>query len=285
MRERAGQRRSRSRPRNGRLLARRARPSPAGGTSSRCARGTRRESARGRGVLHEIVVAVGEAEPSLRQEDDVVGAVLVVLADVDAVERANAEGVEGGHGLDEVLSRPDGVDLLQRRQQRRDPLLLDRGGVHGHGPEISDLLIASAGGVAGSGLLTDPAELVVDLLAHLLSEPPGPFAGRNRMFPEPTPVCVLEEVGPGADGGVPVDQERIDGRRWVRGRRCGFCRQGHRRGAGKSGEQDPDRGGHIRTCAVEGSQATHLLVSPVLGMILRQDTFHTPAGPGMFRKG
>ena len=161
-----------------------------------------------RELLLAVVALVGQADAALDHVDDVAVGVAGVGVDVGPEQAAAAAALEGAEEGGEPGEVGERVDLLEQREDRGVPELLDALLVHEAGEQVADLagLVGALGGVAlelaGGRGLDDLADVLLGGVGEHHERPPrGAVAGDLRGV-QPGAVDVAEEVVLDADVGV-----------------------------------------------------------------------------------
>ena len=110
----------------------------------------------------------------------------------------------------DIMDSADRVDL---GFEGADTLFVDVGGVHAAGPEVADLLrhAAGFGGVIVSGLFADIAKALINIFLNEVADAPAALGRGDGGRFDPATVCIIKEVGTGADAGIDVCSEEVGG--------------------------------------------------------------------------
>lgn len=152
----------------------------------------------------EVIVAIGQTEPTGADADDDRGGVDGVLIGAGTEEEAAHRGVlKGGDGLDELGAGVEVVDAGELRGEGFEAGGVDGGGVHAGGEEVAYLLLdgRAIGGGDGIFLEDSPKELLV-VVGELAVDGPGGLVSGDGIFGLPAAAGEFVEVGAGVDGAV-----------------------------------------------------------------------------------
>ena len=189
------------------------------------------------GILGEIVVAVGKAEPALADVGDLRAGIVQVGRRAKSKQRGYAQRVQVGHGFNQLVFVGDSRDPVQLRLERRGALGVHPGLVHAGLVHVADLLHdRSALGIVGRCLLQYLTQDLAVVLGQLVEASPARLIGRNGVVLAPVAAGVLVEVLAGVRGLVHGAEVKGlgpgDGGVTCRcGRRCSGalgCRRGYR---------------------------------------------------------
>ncbi len=196
-----------------------------------------------------VVVALGEAETALIDDGDLLGGVFEVLLFAEAEEDVHVVALEFACESGEV-GLGDGVDLIEKRLDGSEALLVDERGVHAGGVVVADLLLVGCAGRVGRGVLgEDAVELLgIDVVEGVELVDAG-LVGGDGVAGGEVAAGVLVEVGAGVGGFVDGGDVECGG-----GEVVGLGRGGGRGGLGEAGER---RGGEKGAEGEGGERAVH----------------------------
>jgi len=201
-------------------------------------------------VVAEVVVAVGEADPTLHQVRDVGARVLEISEDAEPEQRLDPLPVECPRDPEQRVCSVDPLDRIQYCPQRRSPGLLDTCFVHAGAEVVADHPVGRVAGRAGGGLLDDlPQQLAVAFPDHREAPHPLRLVGRQDRGVDPASARVSVEVLAGVRG--PVHRSHDVGRDLS----CGQCGALDSRGHRLLGRRrSAKHGGHTKE---NGCQSPH----------------------------
>ena len=194
------------------------------------------------GIVGQIIIAVGHADPALAHLRDITIGVLVVLPDVKAERPADAAatGLGGKRGISRIVRQ--GVDLIEPRLDRGQTPRLDRGGV-----EVSGISDAGLVGRILGGFLDDDAGAFLRQIVEQAEHAVIGLVRRDRGILGPGAIGIGVEIIARKDGRihsrrVETEAAELRGGGW----RCGLGSLGHhdRRGRGhRRGRTSGEDGG------------------------------------------
>ncbi|HEY6236556.1 MAG TPA: hypothetical protein VIW69_15765, partial [Candidatus Elarobacter sp.] len=171
-------------------------------------------------VVLEIVVAVGQAQPTQAERRDLLRRVLGVGVRAEVEPAADADHMQFADLIDERGDRRDAPNIGEHRIDRPGAGLLDAALVHARAKEGADLLLVAADGrrrVLG-GVLEDRGDDGPVLLGKLRQAAPRRMAGRDGVLLDPPAGSKLVEIV--ARFARRIEVARIEHRR-IRGRPSG----------------------------------------------------------------
>jgi hypothetical protein len=184
-------------------------------------------------VVHQIIVAIGQAQAALGKAHDDLFRVLVVGRDITAKGLVHAPSIGLADGRQQIGLAVDGGDFGQQWLHRGQALGLDPGFIHERRIEIADLAGDTARGSAGvrRSRFDDGTHLRAGLFVHVHCDADIGFVGRELGAAGPATVDELVEIVARFDAAVhpgEIDAETADCR-------LALCRQrrGRQHGNGK----------------------------------------------------
>ncbi len=175
-------------------------------------------------VVADVVVAVGQADPTLRQVRDVGARVLEVRKHTEPEQRLDPLPVERSRDPEQRLHPVDPVDRIQNRPERADPGFLDTRFVHAGAEVVTNHPVGGVVSRAGGGLLDDPAQQVaVAFPDHRKAPHPLRLVGRQDRLGDPgsarVPVEVLARIRRPVHRRQDVSRDLLGGQRLALGSR------------------------------------------------------------------
>jgi len=151
--------------------------------------------------VFDVVVAIGKRQARLSELGDLLGGVLLVLANAETIER---RGAALGRELADERGKVAGVleiaDALERRFERFQTLFFNQAGVHAGGIVVAVFLFEGCLGVVGGGVQFLPKQIAVALLKQREGPRPAHLVRRDGIVLVPVAARVLVEVGAGVGG-------------------------------------------------------------------------------------
>ena len=112
----------------------------------------------GIGVVLQVVVAVGQAEPALVQIGDQLGGILKVLIGAEAEEHVHALAVQLGEQMGKALLILEPGNLVELALERGGAELLNAGLVHAGAVVVANLLVHRGAPGIGGGFFQNAAQ-------------------------------------------------------------------------------------------------------------------------------
>ena len=185
----------------------------------------------------EVVVAVGQPEPALGDDDGVAVGVLLVRSDRQAQRREQRQ-VRAPHQAGELVVVAGPRDRIDAGTRGHDALRIDGGGVDEGAVIVTHLLRVAALGGIHRQRVHHFQHLRARALVELIEGAPAGAIRRDLVRVEPVPVGVAIEVIPGTHLGVTRAQVQSPGRDLrLRRRRGGQGSLGRRRSTGDGGQR------------------------------------------------
>jgi hypothetical protein len=159
-------------------------------------------------LVVEVVIAIGQAQPTLTKVDDVLAGIPVVLMDDRRERRIDSTDVEARQQCRDVAFVLGGVDAREKRGEWLDTLVLNLRLVHEAVVQIADFLRLGARGDIRRfrDFFDDRLELQLGVFAQLVERAVACLVDRHLEGIEPFAVDCAIEVVLRPDGGIDVSE-------------------------------------------------------------------------------